>query len=70
MCASDGEQSAADPGQRRCTWRGYIYDPSKGDPDHGIAPGTPFEALPESWVCPDCRAPKRDFEPVSEGNDR
>ena len=26
---------------------GYIYDPEVGDPDAGIAPGTPFENLPE-----------------------
>ncbi len=27
-----------------CDVCGYIYDPEKGDPDSGIAPGTPFEA--------------------------
>jgi len=25
-----------------CTACGYIYDPEKGDPDGGIAPGTAF----------------------------
>ena len=29
-----------------CDVCGYIYDPEKGDPDSGIAPGTPFEAIP------------------------
>ena len=24
---------------------GYVYDPAVGDPDSGIAAGTPFEAL-------------------------
>ena len=33
---------------------GYEYDPAVGDPDSGIAPGTPFEAIPEDWVCPVC----------------
>lgn len=25
-----------------CTPCGYVYDPEKGDPEHGIAPGTAF----------------------------
>ena len=29
----------------------YEYDPAKGDPDNGIAPGTAFEDLPADWVC-------------------
>ncbi len=33
---------------------GYVYDPVLGDPEQGIAPGTPFENLPEDWVCPIC----------------
>lgn len=26
---------------------GYVYDPAVGDPENGIAPGTPFEEIPE-----------------------
>ena len=48
----------------RCTWCGYVYDPALGDPERGVAPGTAFEDLPESWCCPDCRAPRADFVPV------
>jgi rubredoxin len=48
----------------RCTMCGYIYDPAKGDPDAGIAPGTPFESLPDSWTCPQCGASKDDFEKI------
>jgi rubredoxin len=48
----------------RCTICGHIYDPAEGDPDSGIAPGTPFEALPDDWYCPDCGAGKGDFELV------
>ena len=40
---------------------GYIYDPAKGDPDNGIAPGTSFEDLPEDWLCPDCGVGKDQF---------
>ncbi len=46
-----------------CSVCGYVYDPAEGDPDGGIAPGTAFENLPESWVCPVCGAGKEDFEP-------
>ena len=45
-----------------CQICGYVYDPEKGDPDNGIAPGTKFEALPDDWVCPICGAGKDDFE--------
>ncbi|MEM2947333.1 MAG: rubredoxin [Candidatus Bathyarchaeia archaeon] len=44
-----------------CIICGYVYDPEVGDPGHGIKPGTPFEALPENWVCPVCGAPKDQF---------
>ncbi|MGB9959541.1 MAG: rubredoxin [Candidatus Bathyarchaeales archaeon] len=45
-----------------CEVCGYIYDPENGDPDQGISPGTPFEALPDNWVCPICKAPKEMFK--------
>lgn len=44
-----------------CSVCGYIYDPAKGDPDNSVAPGTPFEALPDDWVCPVCGAGKSEF---------
>ncbi len=47
-----------------CTVCGYIYDPEKGDGISGIDPGTPFEDLPEDWVCPACGANKEAFEKV------
>lgn len=45
-----------------CTICGYVYDPEIGDPDSGIKPGTPFEELPETWVCPVCGAGKDAFK--------
>ncbi|MBP7176410.1 MAG: rubredoxin [Thermoclostridium sp.] len=45
-----------------CIVCGYVYDPEAGDPDNGIEPGTPFEELPEDWVCPDCGVGKDMFE--------
>jgi rubredoxin len=53
-------------GKYRCTLCGYIYDPAQGDPDNGIDPGTSFDDVPDSWVCPDCGAGKDDFEPTDE----
>ena len=44
-----------------CDVCGYIYDPAKGDPDSGIAPGTPFEEIPDSWSCPLCGIGKDSF---------
>jgi flavin reductase (DIM6/NTAB) family NADH-FMN oxidoreductase RutF/rubredoxin len=49
-----------------CTVCGYIYDPALGDPDGGIAPGTPFEKIPDDWVCPVCGAAKSEFEKIEE----
>ncbi len=46
-----------------CVTCGAIYDPAEGDPDGGIAPGTPFADIPDGWVCPVCGARKEDFIP-------
>ena len=51
----------------RCRWCGYVYDPAKGEAQRETPAGTPFEDLPDGWCCPDCRAPKADFDPVQEG---
>ena len=48
----------------KCSVCGYIYDPELGDPDGGIKPGTPFEAIPDDWVCPVCGAAKSKFEKI------
>ncbi len=45
----------------QCQVCGYIYDPAAGDPLSGVEPGTPFEKLPEGWVCPVCGAAKDQF---------
>jgi len=50
----------------QCTVCGYIYDPQLGDADGGIKPGTPFEEIPDNWVCPVCGASKDQFEKVKE----
>ncbi|MBP7461402.1 MAG: rubredoxin [Candidatus Delongbacteria bacterium] len=61
--SKEGDKKMEEKAKRYvCTVCGYIYDPEQGDPDEGIAPGTPFEALPESWVCPLCKLDKSVFE--------
>ena len=49
----------------RCTVCNYIYDPQAGDPDSGVQPGTAFEAIPDTWVCPICGVGKDKFEKIS-----
>ena len=44
-----------------CDVCGWDYDPEISDPDSGIAPGTPFEDIPDDWECPDCGVTKEDF---------
>lgn len=48
----------------QCQVCGYIYDPAEGDPDGDIEPGTPFEAIPDDWMCPICGASKKDFKKI------
>lgn len=47
-----------------CDVCGWVYDPEDGDPEHGIAPGTAFEDIPDDWVCHVCGAGKADFSPI------
>ena len=47
--------------KRICDVCGYIYDPEEGDPTQGVAPGTPFDELPDEWVCPLCHLGKEVF---------
>ena len=44
---------------------GYIYDPVLGDPDNDVAPGTPWEEVPEDWLCPVCGLGKDAFTELS-----
>ncbi|HNS15898.1 MAG TPA: rubredoxin [Syntrophorhabdaceae bacterium] len=62
MKEEEPKTAAAPSGKYTCKVCGYVYDPAAGDPDSGIKPGTPFEELPDSWVCPICNAPKSEFE--------
>ena len=38
----------------KCRICGYVYSPLRGEPHNGIPAGTPFEDLPETYLCPVC----------------
>ena len=48
----------------QCSVCGWIYEPELGDPVGGIAPGIPFDKLPDDWVCPICEAAKSKCEKI------
>ncbi len=45
-----------------CKVCSYIYDPAEGDPDAGVDAGLPFSVIPDDWHCPQCGAPKSEFD--------
>ena len=63
------EETLAPPEAPRwlCELCGFIYDPEEGDPDSGIPPGTPFDDIPDDWMCPICGAEKSDFRMLEPG---
>ncbi|HEY9661862.1 MAG TPA: rubrerythrin family protein, partial [Allocoleopsis sp.] len=60
--------AGSDPATQKwmCLQCAMIYDPVVGDPDSGIAPGTPFADIPDDWSCPICGATKKSFVPYAE----
>lgn len=48
----------------QCMLCSFSYDEAKGMPDEGVPPGTRWEDVPETWICPDCATSKADFEMV------
>ena len=47
-----------------CIVCGFIYDEAEGDLGEGLAPGTRWSDIPDSWVCPLCGTPKADFDMI------
>ena len=60
--------TAADAAVRFRTWQcvlcAFVYDEAAGLPEEGIAPGTRWEDVPDTFGCPDCSAQKSDFEMI------
>jgi len=49
-----------------CRLCGFSYDERIGQPELGIAAGTRWSELPETWHCGDCDAARSEFVSVSE----
>jgi rubredoxin len=50
----------------QCTLCSFSYDEALGMQAEGIAAGTRWKDIPESWSCPDCSAGKSEFQKVEE----
>ena len=48
----------------RCEFCSFVYDEAAGMPAEGIAPGTRWQDVPDTWTCPDCGTCKSDFRMV------
>lgn len=59
ITAVDLEGPAATP--YGCMVCGYTYDPRLGDPTQRVPPGTPFDQVPDDWICPHCHVSRRVF---------
>lgn len=44
----------------QCFFCGFYYDERLGLPEEGIAPGTLWEDIPQTWICPECGSAKQD----------
>lgn len=62
------ESPATEARARFKTWQcvlcAFVYDEAAGLPEEGIAPGTRWAEVPETFGCPDCSARKSDFEMI------
>lgn len=70
MLGQNNRPGSPDDGTRKlgtrrfiCIVCGFVYDEALGDLDSGLAPGTLWEDIPDTWQCPVCRLRKEDFEP-------
>ena len=43
-----------------------MYSEELGIPEEGIAPGTKWEDIPDTWSCPDCGVSKPSFDMVAQ----
>ncbi len=64
--AENGRSADVMPNSFMCRGCFYIYEETKGAPQHGIPPGTAFTSIAENWRCPDCDTDKAAFRPYTE----
>jgi len=53
-------KTASEMKKYKCPCR-YVYNPEDGYPQGKIPPNTPFEDLPDDWLCPYCGYEKEYF---------
>ena len=53
-----------------CQGCGYEYNPERGDEESEIEEGTPFDKLPDEYICPKCGEEKDNFIKVDFPEDR
>ena len=53
-----------------CQGCGYEYNPARGDEESEIEEGTPFDKLPDEYICPKCGEEKDNFIKVDFPEDR
>jgi len=67
MSVAEQSQARREGQKWICESCGFVYEPEDGDPDGGIPAGTPFEEIPDDWMCPVCGARKKDFRKMEPG---
>ena len=58
------EKKIADMQSMRCRVCSWVYDPELGEPNQGVMPGTTWETVPETFLCPECFLGKSEFDPA------
>jgi rubredoxin len=48
----------------KCALCEFVYDEAAGLPQEGLAAGTRWQDVPDTWSCPDCGAYKTDFHMI------
>jgi rubredoxin len=48
----------------QCRTCGFIYEEEFGAPAEGLAPGTRWADVPDTWICPSCGTKKADFDMI------
>ncbi|WP_067514961.1 anaerobic nitric oxide reductase flavorubredoxin [Endozoicomonas ascidiicola] len=63
--AKNSDDKPVDTGSCQiCTVCQWVYDPAVGEINQGVEPGTPWEEVPDYFLCPDCGLGKDVFAVV------
>ena len=49
-----------------CTVCNWVYEPALGEPNQDVTPGTPWNQVPDFFLCPDCGLGKDVFVPIAQ----